>query len=592
MHDHNATASPALRFRTGARWARQVLVGSLGLWLGGTTASSAWCDDAVWRPAQPHVARKVPAAAEPNSGLVETTAIGSILGTPRALREVRPAAAEAVAAPPLLTSSWESPPMPRASLASRQDPPRPMGSEPLPMPEVGPPALPKATPAPMPPASLPAQPGVVAAPYYSSGPIYVGEMPESMGIEGPCMGDACGLACAPSWGLRSWWGNWCAASMPVGPHGSPSRFWMRFEYLHWALQAADTPPLVTTSSQAVNGILGAGDTRVLFGGEDVGLGGFGGGRVSLGWWFDRGETIGIEGSFFKLREGTTGFYASSQGNPLLARPAYAMGFLDQEGGIVPIDREASQLVAKTNEVAGGVNVDLTSRMLGADFNFRRQLGSGSGPRGWLQFHCDGLLGFRYLRLDEGLFIREDLIAGPEAGNIPAGTAITVRDSFETYNNFYGGQIGFDMEVRLRRWSFNVRPMLALGATNSQVVIDGNTTFILPDAGAVPMTFPGGFLAQTSNIGTYNRTKFAVVPELQLKLGYQVTDRMRLFLGYNVLAWTNVARPGQHVDRIINPIQTPSVAGPGLLTGPARPTFIYNPTTFWAQGLTAGLEYRF
>ena len=77
-----------------------------------------------------------------------------------------------------------------------------------------------------------------------------------------------------------------------------------------------------------------------------------------------------------------------------------------------------------------------------------------------------------------------------------------------------------------------------------VQIAGNTTLSVP--GLAPVTANGGVLALASNIGTFTRDRLAVVPEVGLKIGYDVTDHMRLYAGYNLLAMSDVVRPGNRV----------------------------------------------
>jgi hypothetical protein len=56
----------------------------------------------------------------------------------------------------------------------------------------------------------------------------------------------------------------------------------------------------------------------------------------------------------------------------------------------------------------------------------------------------------------------------------------------------------------------------------------------------------------------------------------------------------VARPGNQIDRVINPTGRPAITGepPAPLTGPARPAFKFNNSDFWAQGLNVGLSFSF
>jgi hypothetical protein len=61
------------------------------------------------------------------------------------------------------------------------------------------------------------------------------------------------------------------------------------------------------------------------------------------------------------------------------------------------------------------------------------------------------------------------------------------------------------------------------------------------------------------------------------------------VGYNFLYWSNVIRPGNQVDRVINPNLLPPANGLG---GPNRPTFEFHGSDFWAQGVSFGLEFRY
>jgi len=69
---------------------------------------------------------------------------------------------------------------------------------------------------------------------------------------------------------------------------------------------------------------------------------------------------------------------------------------------------------------------------------------------------------------------------------------------------------------------------------------------------------GGLLALPSNIGTQTRNRFAVIPELGVKVGYQLTDHIRVYAGYNFLYASSVVRPGNQIDPVINRAQLPLV----------------------------------
>ena len=57
--------------------------------------------------------------------------------------------------------------------------------------------------------------------------------------------------------------------------------------------------------------------------------------------------------------------------------------------------------------------------------------------------------------------------------------------------------------------------------------------------------------QATNSGSFTRNEFSVVPEIGINLGYNVTQNLRLFAGYNFLYWTNVLRVADQVDTTLN-----------------------------------------
>src|SRR5262249_42963212 len=162
-------------------------------------------------------------------------------------------------------------------------------------------------------------------------------------------------------------------------------------------------------------------------------------------------------------------------------------------------------------------------------------------------------------LDESLQIGENILVVPELG----GTNIDIRETFGTHNNFYGGQLGLDWEYRRGRWTFDVLGKVALGDSHEVVIINGATATTVP--GEPTTVQPFGFFALPTNIGRFTRDEFAVVPEVGVKLGYQITPHIKFTVGYTFLYWSDVVRPGDQFDRVLNLSQ---IGGP--LVGPARP----------------------
>ena len=107
---------------------------------------------------------------------------------------------------------------------------------------------------------------------------------------------------------------------------------------------------------------------------------------------------------------------------------------------------------------------------------------------------------------------------------------------------------------------------------------------------------GGLLALNSNSGHFTRNRFSVVPEVRMTVGYQVTDWMKATVGYNCLVWSNVVRPGDQIDRGVDIRQIPRFVAPGDPVTPlpqrAGPIVPFRESTYWAQGLTLGLEFSY
>ena len=92
---------------------------------------------------------------------------------------------------------------------------------------------------------------------------------------------------------------------------------------------------------------------------------------------------------------------------------------------------------------------------------------------------------------------------------------------------------------------------------------------------------------SSNIGHYDQTRFAAVPELSLKAGYQIAPSWRLIAGYDLLYWTGVQRAGGVIDTSFNP-----TVAPGPVVGPVRPLPVFNTTNLLAQGFNFGVRYNY
>jgi hypothetical protein len=94
--------------------------------------------------------------------------------------------------------------------------------------------------------------------------------------------------------------------------------------------------------------------------------------------------------------------------------------------------------------------------------------------------------------------------------------------------------------------------------------------------------------QPSNIGTFTQNKFALIPQIDVKVGYQILPALRATVGYNFTYISNVIRPGDQVDLNVNSSQFAGLP----LVGPADPAVLMDTTSIWLQGFTLGADLRF
>src|SRR5262249_44102919 len=152
--------------------------------------------------------------------------------------------------------------------------------------------------------------------------------------------------------------------------------------------------------------------------------------------------------------------------------------------------------------------------------------------GWV---IDALAGFRYMNFQEDFNLAENIrlrvsdainLSGP--GPIPPNplppipqpitglrdlVTVNTVDQLATRNQFYGGPVG-------AAWQWCFLPLclfsgfgkLGAGAVLQDVFISGATT---TTSATGTTTTPGGFLAPTTGVISSSRTRYAIMPELNL-----------------------------------------------------------------------------
>ena len=345
------------------------------------------------------------------------------------------------------------------------------------------------------------------------------------------------------------------------------------EYLGWKTKGENLPVLVTNGSfsDPVPAALGQPNTTVLFGPGNETTAWRSGVRVNFVLGTDRDTGYGLDGNGFVLFHHTNAYNFSgdgSAGSAVLARP-----FFNTVSGT-----EDADPVAIPNLASGTLQIRTPSILYGAELNGDCHYWCGDNHRFSL------LAGFRFLSLDEALNMRETSQDLPGLG--VAGNSYFLSEDFVTHNNFYAGQVGASYEFRLGPVSAALVGKVAAGPMLETIHNSAFTSITEPN-GLVTTATNSALYISPNNAGVFHKTRFAVAPEGDVKLGFFVTPNLRITAGYTFLYVSSVARPGDQVNRNVN-VQPVG----GAAFAPLAPVPTPISTSFWAQGLDAGLEISF
>ena len=300
-------------------------------------------------------------------------------------------------------------------------------------------------------------------------------------------------------------------------------------------------------------------TSVLFGNQNINYGAASGLRLDTGLWLDSEQRIGIDGGYFTLERLASSFHAAANGN---GDPVLAVPVVNAQTG-----NEVAEVVSVHDPFfgplfTGSAAVSSTLRLQGYDVNAVFNVARDSS------YSLNLLAGYRSVQLDESLVLQtSSAVLQPQVLSFngvyfnPPGS-VTTLDSFHTSNTFYGGQVGGRFDFNLGRVTLDVFGKVALVATQSATTINGFSTFVMP--GSPTVTAPGGIFALPTNMGQHSSSAFSVIPEGGINLGVRLTSFLEAKVGYSFLYWNNVQRPGNQIDRTVNPqfIPTDQGFGPG------------------------------
>jgi hypothetical protein len=364
------------------------------------------------------------------------------------------------------------------------------------------------------------------------------------------------------------------------------KWWFKGDFLlAWISNGPLQAPLVTSgaATDPQPGALDPADTgtAVLFGGNGLNYGILGGFRLEGGAFLDRGNCYSVDVGTFVLSPTNIQYTAGSDaaGSPLIARP-----IINAATGA-----ERSFLTSSPGSLAGSTTVESRSDIWSVEFNGRRHGYWGE------RLHAEGLFGFRTINLRENIRIQDNL--RDLSGNfltfngtpLGAGDRLFEEDLFRASNQFYGFQLGGGLTFEKDWFSFGVMSKVGLGVTDQETIINGFASLNSATLGNATST--GGILAQLTNIGERHNYVFGLVPEIGANLGVNISKHVRLSTGYTFLYWNNVIRPGDLIDRAVNPGFPPGSPAFGA-SGPARPAYVSSETSFVVHTFNFGLEFRF
>jgi hypothetical protein len=260
--------------------------------------------------------------------------------------------------------------------------------------------------------------------------------------------------------------------------------------------------------------------------------------LSVGRFIDERNTRAIEGSLYLLGIADHTFDGFAPGMLVI----FPQGSTKSAPQVIPLPPPLDA------RIVGVFPATLSTFFIAADANYRQNLYCGPHVR------LDVLAGYRFAYLQEELFL----------GDVPEpGCDAYTRNRLLVANEFHGGQVGLAGEWRAESWYVGGTVKVAFGAVTPDVCASG--LFV----GAEGAT--GAGYARLAALSDPPRSRFAVLPTVNLAVGKQVSERARLFAGYSFQYLSRAARLGDVLD--------PAASGIPV-------------ADFWIQAVNFGMELRY
>jgi hypothetical protein len=317
--------------------------------------------------------------------------------------------------------------------------------------------------------------------------------------------------------------------------GSGARAYAEASYLLMFIKDHGVATPLLTGGPS-NGVIGRPGTTVLAGSTNIDYGNAGGVRAALGTFLGDSR-FGFEVSSLYL-----GRVSETQTLAPSSAQTWARPFFDTNSRL-----ENAKVIASPGAYQGSLTVDSALQIWGFEANPFLRVVQGD----YVTF--DLITGFRYFQATETLSIYDSvnlLPGGVYAWNgvgLANPGSVVVHDHIGARNQFYGGQIGGKLSFGNGGLFLDLTGKVAIGGVRQVVTVDGSTTL---NRGTVvaPASTKGGFLASGTYLGERSENRFAVLPEGNVQLGYQLTSWANVFAGYSFLYLSSAARPGDQLNR--------------------------------------------
>jgi hypothetical protein len=219
-------------------------------------------------------------------------------------------------------------------------------------------------------------------------------------------------------------------------------------------------------------------------------------------------------------------------------------------------------------------------------------------KNWDKCAIDLRFGFRQLQLAEeyGIstagFRSYGYVGGEELGDPDGGTMLmTTDDQFKVKSTFLGAQMGAQMTMDFDRIRLKFVPRVSLGASILDADVSGSAFGLDLEEGDREAV-ASGFYTHANNIGNWDETKFAVVPELDVGIEVRISRNVSFNAGGWLKYWSSVARASEQVDRRLD--------RRGMATSPfydpdepmLSPSFKFDTSDLLGYGFFAGIKGKF